>query len=99
LLERKIDFPILHNAENTGKEAVKYGLKTLGLLGNIPTMTGDFIQSILEDQFTIKTIIPEEEYQDQAHNFISKELTQGFFSSEAKTFFLNQMCLLQNKGA
>lgn len=98
-VQPKIDIPILHIAEATGKEAVRYKLKTLGLLGNIPTMTGSFIQSILTDQFAIKTIIPDEKYLEQAHHFVSKELTQGVFSEEAKNFFLNQMYLLQDKGA
>jgi aspartate racemase len=98
-VQPKIDIPILHIAEATGKEAVGYGLKKLGLLGNRPTMTGSFIPSVLESQYEIKTIIPDKQYLDQAHDYVSKELTQGVFSKEAKTFFLNQMHLLQAKGA
>lgn len=98
-VQPKIEIPILHIAEATGKEAARNKLKTLGLLGNRPTMTGGFIQSILEDKFAIKTIIPDEKYLDQAHHFVSQELTQGIFSKEAKSFFLNQMHLMQEKGA
>lgn len=95
----KINIPILHIAEATGKEAEKHGLQSLGLLGNKPTMTGTFIPDILEEKFSIETMIPDGKYLDQAHYYVSKELTQGIFSQEAKEFFLEQMNLLTAKGA
>ncbi len=95
----KIDIPILHIAEATGIKAKKYGLKSLGLIGNKPTMTGTFIPDILEEKFAIETVIPDEKHLDQAHYYVSKELTQGIFSQEAKEFFLKQMNLLRDKGA
>ncbi|MEO9870654.1 aspartate/glutamate racemase family protein [Ekhidna sp.] len=98
-VQPKIDIPILHIAEATGNEAAKKGLKKLGLLGNRPTMTGNFIPSILSKQFKIQTIIPDEENLDQAHDYVSRELTQGIFSDEARGFFLEQMHLLQQKEA
>lgn len=98
-VQPKVDIPILHIAEATGKEAKKHGLQSLGLLGNKPTMTGTFIPDILEEQFSINTIIPDDEHLDRAHYYVSKELTQGVFSEEAKSFFLEQMRLLKDKGA
>jgi aspartate racemase len=98
-VQPKIKIPILHIAEATGNEAKKYGLNTLGLLGNKPTMTGRFIADVLEEKFSIKTIIPDDKYLDKAHYYVSKELTQGIFSQQAKDFFLEQMNLLRSKGA
>lgn len=98
-VQPKIDIPILHIAEAAGKEAKNYGLQSLGLLGNKPTMTGTFIPDVLEEKFSIKTIIPDNEHLDRAHYYVSKELTQGVFSEEAKSFFLEQMSLLKDKGA
>ena len=95
----KIDVPILHIAEATGKEARRKGLKTLGLLGNRPTMTGGFVQSYLNENYNIETIIPEEKYLDQSHFYISKELTQGEFTEDAKAFYKKQMQLLKERGA
>ena len=97
-VQPKIAIPILHIADAIGKEAKKKQLKTLGLLGNRPTMTGDFIPSRLEKKFNIQTIIPDVEYIDQNHHYVSNELTQGVFSEEAKKFFLEQMRLLREKG-
>lgn len=95
----KINIPILHIADAAGKEAQSKGIKKLGLLGNKPTMTGGFIQSYLKENHSIDTLIPEEEYLDQSHYFVSKELTQGRFTEEAKSFYVNQMELLKNRGA
>lgn len=98
-VQPKIKIPILHIAEATGNEAKKNGLQSLGLLGNKPTMTGRFIPDVLEEKFSIKTVIPEETHLDQAHYYVSEELTQGIFSQQAKDFFLEQMDLLKGKGA
>jgi len=98
-VQPQIEIPILHIADAVGNEAHKKNLKTLGLLGNRPTMTGNFIPSQLEKKFAIQTVIPDESYIEQNHRYVSNELTQGVFGEEAKTFFLEQMRLLQKKGA
>ncbi len=97
-VQPKIDIPILHIAVATGNEAKRLNLKTLGLLGNKPTMTGDFIPSVLKSKFDIKTLTPEEHNLDQSHHYVSKELTQGIFSDEARDFFLGQMQILKERG-
>ena len=98
-VQPKIEIPILHIADATGKEAKRLGLKTLGLLGNKPTMTGNFIPKVLSKNYGITTIIPEEEAIPKAHHYVSKELTQGIFSEEARAFFLEQIKSLQARGA
>ena len=98
-VQPKIEIPILHIADATGKEAKRLGLKTLGLLGNKPTMTGNFIPKVLSKNYGITTIIPEEEVIPKAHHYVSKELTQGVFSEEARAFFLEQIKSLQARGA
>ncbi|MCM4158641.1 amino acid racemase [Antarcticibacterium flavum] len=98
-VQPQINIPILHIADAIGKEAEKLNLKTLGLLGNRPTMTGDFIPSRLKENYGIDIILPDPEYLDRNHHFVSAELTRGIFSKEAKNFFLEQMRLLKAKGA
>lgn len=98
-VQPKINIPILHIADAIGGEARKKGLYKLGLLGTRPTMTGDFISSPLKEKYNIETIIPDREYIDQNHEYISKELTKGVFSEEAKKFYLEQMTLLRSRGA
>jgi aspartate racemase len=98
-VQPKIDIPILHIGIATGRAAQDAGFKTLGLLGNKPTMTGLFIPSVLEHDFGMEVIIPEANDLEQSHFYVSKELTQGVFSDEAKEFYLNQINKLKNKGA
>lgn len=98
-VQPKIDIPILHIADAIGQEASKLGMRRLGLLGNRPTMTGDFIKDILKHNYHIETFIPEAHCIGQAHNYISNELTQGIFSEKAHDFFLTQIGLLKAKGA
>lgn len=98
-VQPQIDIPILHIADAIGKEAQSLQLDKLGLIGNRPTMTGDFIPSRLKKNFGIETILPNPEYLDQNHHYVSAELTRGIFSKEAKRFFLEQMRLLRAKGA
>ncbi|SDR78501.1 aspartate racemase [Gillisia sp. Hel1_33_143] len=98
-VQPKISIPILHIADAIGIEAERLGLKTLGLLGNKPTMTKGFISSTLKKRYNIETIIPEPIRIQEAHNFVSNELTQGIFSETAKGFFTNQMKLLKKRGA
>jgi aspartate racemase len=98
-VQPQIEIPILHIAEAIGREASKKGLKTLGLLGNRPTMTGNFIPAYLKKNFDIDTLIPDPEFLDLSHHFVSKELTLGKFTEEARDFYQVQMDLLAQKGA
>lgn len=98
-VQPKIGIPILHIADATGAAAEKKDLRKLGLLGTRPTMQRGFIQDRLKEKFAIETIIPDSEYLDKTHNFISDELTQGKFTEEAKKFYLEQIRMLEARGA
>ncbi len=98
-VQPKIGIPILHIADAVGRKAKEWRLSKLGLLGNRPTMTGNFIPSVLKKNYGIETIIPEAHYIGQAHDYVSKELTQGQFTEQAKQFFITQSKLLMERGA
>jgi aspartate racemase len=97
-VQPKIGIPFLHIAEATGKEARRLGMKTLGLLGNKPTMTGDFISGYLKRNFNMDVLIPQGGAIDRSHYFVSKELSQGVFSETAKTFYLEEIAKLEKRG-
>ena len=90
---------MLHIADAVGREAEKLGINKLGLLGNRPTMTGNFIPSVLKQSYGIETLIPEAHCIGQAHDYVSKELTQGKFTAKSKQFFLTQINMLTDRGA
>lgn len=89
-VQPQINIPILHIADAVGKRAKEQKIKKLALFGNKPTMTGDFIPKRLNEKFDIEVIIPDNNIIEQSHYFVSKELTQGIFSSEAKIFYKAQ---------
>ena len=98
-VQPQITVPILHIAASIGHYAKRNGMKSLGLLGTKPTVKMGFIASYLEQNFQITTVLPAEDHIDRVHHYISKELTQGKFTDEAKSYFLNQMDELEKKGA
>jgi aspartate racemase len=98
-VQPKIDVPILHIADATGKEATRLGLKKLGLLGNRPTMTGDFIPGVLKKKYGIETIIPQDHAVSQSHRYVSVELTRGKFTDAARDFYKEQIQELGELGA
>jgi aspartate racemase len=98
-VQPQIGIPFLHIAEATGREARRLGLKKLGILGNKPTMTGSFISGYIQDHFNIDIIRPEGDALDHSHYYVSKELTQGKFTHDARLFFLEEIGKLASRGA
>jgi aspartate racemase len=98
-VHNKISIPILHIADAVGLEASSKGYKKLGLLGTRPTMKGDFLHKRLKEKFGIEVIVPEEDFMDEIHQYISHELTRGKFTESAKSFFLDHIQLLKERGA
>ncbi|HLV41952.1 MAG TPA: amino acid racemase [Brumimicrobium sp.] len=98
-VQPQIDVPILHIGKAIGDYAVKNNFKNLALLGTKPTVKKKFLEDYLKDNYLLEITLPDEENIDKIHHYISKELTQGVFSNEAKSYFLDQMKVLQIKGA
>lgn len=97
-VQPKIEVPFLHIADATASEAKKQNYTKLGLLGNKPTMTKAFLKNRLTDQHGLKILIPEEKDIQKSHCFVSKELTQGKFTQDAKDFFVDQIQQFKKKG-
>lgn len=98
-VQPQISIPIIHIAEAIGNEAQSLGLKNLGLLGTKATMTKDFIPNYLERNFNIQTVYADQKNFGEIHRYISEDLTQGKFTPEAKSYFIQQMKDLESKGA
>ncbi|RYM33575.1 amino acid racemase [Brumimicrobium glaciale] len=98
-VQPKIDVPILHIGKAIGDYAIKNNFKNLGLLGTKQTVKIGFLENYIKDNYPLEITLPDEENIEKVHHYISKELTQGVFSAEAKTYFLEQMKALKEKGA
>lgn len=98
-VQPKIDVPILHIAQAIGEYAQDNNFSKLGLFGTKATVKLGFIAKYLKNEFDIETILPKKDEIDSIHHYISKELTQGKFTEEARSYFLDQMNELSSNGA
>ena len=97
-VQAAIKIPLIHIAEETGKEIVKKGLKKVALLGTKYTMQMDFFKDKLSDR-GIETIIPNVEGIEIINTGIYKELALGIITSENKKAYLQIMNKLKDEGA
>jgi aspartate racemase len=96
-VQPKIGIPFLHIADAVAAEAKRKDYHNLLLLGNKPTMTKAFLKDYLVTKYDFEIVIPEEEDIDTSHYFVSKELTQGKFTKEAKDFYIELISAYENK--
>jgi aspartate racemase len=97
-MEKSLDVPLIHIAEETAKEIKKHNLKTVGLLGTKLTMEQVFFRERLS-KYGIEPIIPEEGDRNYIHATIFNELGRGIFTPEIKMKYLQIINDLYSKGA
>jgi aspartate racemase len=96
-VQPKIGIPFLHIGDAVAKESKKNNFKKLLLLGNRPTMTKGFLKDYLTNKHHLEIVIPNETNIEKSHHFVSKELTQGKFTEEAKTFYKELITTFENE--
>lgn len=94
----RIALPTLHIADAIGNAATTFG--TVGLLGTLFTMEHDFISRRLLERYSIQTLtLTSAEARTRLHEIIQRELSLGKFKPESKRFILDEIALLQARGA
>ena len=94
----RVEIPILSIVDAVRDDAVKHGLKTLGLLGTKITMTKDFYPKALA-QAGIDTIVPDPADQEIIHEILFTELTNGILKNGSKKRYLDIIRTLAENGA
>lgn len=97
-VQASVNIPLIHIAEEAGKEIVKLQLKKVALLGTKYTMQLDFYKNKLAEQ-GIETIIPNEADIDYINNAIYDEMGKGIFLPERKQGFVRIINQLKEQGA
>ena len=97
-IQRQIQIPLIHIAEETAKQIENYNLKTIGLLGTKITMEQEFFKERLL-KFGIKSLVPNEDQRNSIHSSIMQELGKGIFTKETKSKYLEIMDDLRKQGA
>ena len=93
-----INIPLIHIAEETGKEIIKKGIKKVALLGTKYTIQLPFFKDVLASM-GIETIIPNESEIQIINDAIYKELALGIITAVTKENYLQIMQKLQQEGA
>ena len=86
-VQKEVGLPLIHIAEETGKEVIKQQIRKVALLGTKFVMDKPFFKDKLA-HFGIETILPNEAEKEFIHNSIFTELTRGIFTEEAKERYL-----------
>jgi aspartate racemase len=97
-LGKRIDLPIIHIAEATGKAVQAKGLSKAGLLGTRFTMEMDFFKKKLA-ALGIESIIPGEGAREFIHETIFGELGRGVLEERTKRRYLDIVEALRLEGA
>lgn len=84
---KNISIPFLHIAETTGNQIKKQNINKVLLLGTKFTMEKDFYKKILNNNFDIEVMIPNEKDRNIIHKTIFNELVHGKIESESRKEF------------
>ncbi|MCK8520253.1 aspartate/glutamate racemase family protein [Aquimarina sp. D1M17] len=95
---KNTSIPFLHIATATGKNIKSKKLDQVALLGTKFTMEKDFYKKILQEDFGIKVIIPNETDRNRIHRIIYDELVLGEIREESKLVMKQIIKDLQHKG-
>ena len=96
---KAINIPFLHIAKATGDAIKKHQIKKVALLGTRYTMEMDFYTNILEKDYGLEVLIPDEEDRTRLNTIIYDELVKGIFTDHARNICLEIISKLENKGA
>ena len=98
-VQAQLNFPVIHIGDATAKEILKKGIKSVGFLGTIYIMDGDFITKRIADN-GIDVLVPEkQEVLVELQRIIEEELTYGMVKPASKKYVLNVIKNLVDRGA
>lgn len=83
-VQASIDIPLLHIADPTAEAIKAQGLRRIGLLGTMFTMTQDFYRGRLETRHGLEVIVPDAAGRQTVHDIIYNELVRGQIRPESK---------------
>lgn len=95
-LKEQSPIPLISIVEATCEEANRRGLKKIGLLGTIFTMTGEFFKAPFEKS-RIQVVIPSEREMEMINEKISTELELGIVKEETLLAFQKVITRMKNE--
>lgn len=98
-MEKQIETPIVHIADQTAKVIKEDGLNKIGLLGTKFTMEQDFYKGRLVDRYDIDVIVPNSSDRDIVHSIIYEELVLGEIKTKSKEDYIKIIKKMEMDGA
>jgi aspartate racemase len=97
-VQRAVHMPLLSIVQATAEAIHAAGLRSVGLLGTVFTMTERFFRDGLE-RWGIKVLVPQPSAQQQINDVIYKELCRGDIQPNSRELFLETIECLRDGGA
>ena len=97
-VQRAVHMPLLSIVEATAEAIHAVGLRSVGLLGTVFTMTEHFFRDGLE-RWGIKVLVPQPSAQQRINDVIYKELCKGDIRPNSRQLFLETIECLRDGGA
>ncbi|MEO9512318.1 MAG: amino acid racemase [Flavobacteriaceae bacterium] len=94
-----VDLPFLHIAHATGEAIADKKVKKVALLGTKFTMEKDFYTKILEEDYGLEVLVPDEADRNTLQSIIYDQLVKGNFSEESKHICLDIIKKMEAQGA
>jgi aspartate racemase len=97
-VQRAVHMPLLSIVQATAEAILAAGLRSVGLLGTVFTMTARFFRDGLE-RSGITALVPEPGDQQRMNEVIYQELCRGEIRPESRRLFLDVIERLRSQGA
>ena len=97
-VQRAVHMPLVSIVQATAEAIHAAGLRSVGLLGTVFTMTERFFRDGLE-RWGIKVLVPQPSAQQQINDVIYKELCRGDIQPNSRELFLETIECLRDGGA
>jgi len=98
-IQSSISVPLIHMVDSVAKEIQKRKMNKVGLLGTIFTMEEDFYSKKLLEDYSIETVIPQEQDRQEVSRVIYQELCCGIINKESKQKYLDVIDEMKSRGA
>jgi aspartate racemase len=87
-VQEAVDIPLLHIADASAAAIQRQGIRRVGLLGTIYTMTQDFFIGRLRNKFGLDVIVPEDNAKQIINRIIYDELVLGEINPESRVHYV-----------
>ncbi|MCF6189107.1 MAG: aspartate/glutamate racemase family protein [Cocleimonas sp.] len=98
-IQASVSIPLLHIADATAEEVIKFGISKIGLLGTAFTMEEDFYKGRLEKKYGLEVIVPNQMDRKIIHQIIYDELCLGKIEDVSRKEYLRIIDTLTVQGA